>query len=121
MNKLVNFLIIAIVLFIGLPVIEGDLTKNIIMYDLQIIGLITVVQLIYNIIMKITGTRDITIKSIFSESIFFGILIVLGKHLYDDISVQESTDGSIKERLTRIFFMIVPTAAIIVSKCLLSP
>jgi len=124
MNKLINLIVIFLSLRFFIPMIFSNvniLAENPKYFNLFAGAIVIVVQFIYNLWMKYSKRKDMTLKNNLLNSLFKGLIVSAGYYILEDIKTRVQITSELNENTIKASFVTFILVVFILSKCLISP
>ena len=124
MNKLVNLIIIFLCLRFIIPLIFASidsLSRHPEFFNLFAGVIILIIQISYNLWLKYSNRKDITLKETFLNGLFHGLVVTTGYYILDDIKTRVQITTEMDDNTIRASFIIFIFSFFILTNCLLSP
>jgi hypothetical protein len=124
MNKLINLIVIFLALRYLVPYSFSSielLQQNPGYYNLFAGLLVSVIQFSYNLYMKYTNKKDMTLKNNALNSLFKGLIVVATYYIFADIKDRYKIQSELNEETIKAGFVTTLLLVFILTKCLISP
>jgi hypothetical protein len=124
MNKLINLILIFLVLRYLAPYTFSSfelLHQNPGYYNLFAGFFISIIQFSYNLYMKYTNKKEMTLKNNALNSLFKGLIVVASYYIFADIKDRYKINSELNEETIKAGFVTTLLLVFILTKCLISP
>jgi len=124
MNKFINLIVIFLALRYVVPFSFSSielLKQNPGYYNLYAGLLVSVIQFSYNLYMKYTNKKDMTLKNNALNSLFKGLIVVATYYIFADIKDRYKIQSELNEETIKAGFVTTLLLIFILTKCLISP
>lgn len=124
MNKLINLIVIFLALRYLVPYSFSSiefLQQNPGYYNLYAGLLVSVIQFSYNLYMKYSNKKDMTLKNNALNSLFKGLIVVATYYIFADIKDRYKIQSELNEETIKAGFVTTLLLVFILAKCLISP
>jgi hypothetical protein len=125
MNKLVNLIVIFLSLQYLIPFIGSkvSLGSTELLITLSTAGIITLIQVIYNLSMDFSGRKEIPLKQNIFDSVFKGLIVLIGLYVIKNLESSEIQEIMIfrNSKYFKAGFITAITTVFILLRCLITP
>jgi hypothetical protein len=124
MNKLINLIVIFLSLRFFIPMTFTSfhiLSDHPTYFNLFAGVFVLVVQFIYNLWMKYSKRKDMTLKNNLLNSLFKGLIVTAGYYVLEDIKTRVQINSELDENTIKASFITFILIIFILGKCLISP
>ena len=124
MNKLINLIVIFLSLRFFIPLVFSNvhaLSEHPEYFNLFAGAFVLVVQFIYNLWMKYSKRKDMSLKNNLLNSVFKGLIVTAGYYILEDIKTRVHITSELDENTIKASFVTFILIVFILSKCLISP
>lgn len=124
MNKLINLIVIFLSLRFFIPMIFVNvrtLSEHPEYFNLFAGVFVIVVQFIYNLWMRYSKRKNMTLKNNLLNSLFKGLIVSAGYYILEDIKTRVKITSELDENTIKASFVTLILIIFILSKCLISP
>jgi len=124
MNKFINLIVIFLALRYVVPFSFSSielLKQNPVYYNLYAGLLVSVIQFSYNLYMKYTNKKDMTLKNNALNSLFKGLIVVATYYIFADIKDRYKIQSELNEETIKAGFVTTLLLIFLLTKCLISP
>jgi hypothetical protein len=84
-------------------------------------AVVLVIQFSYNLWMKYTNRKKITLKDNFLQSLFDGLIVTTGYYVLDDIKSRVNINSEFNENTIKASFIIIIFIMFMLTKVLINP